>query len=244
MQLEGRVALVTGSAQRIGRAITLALAEKGAHTVIHYLRSAKEAEITREECRRFGVRAIAVRANLARRREVDTLFRKILQTFKTLDILVNNAAIFPKTPFLTCPESVWDETLDTNLKGTFLCAQRAAKIMLKQGRGKIINMADWSGMRPYADYLPYCVSKAGVIALTQALALELAPNIQVAGIAPGPILLPKHYSRKEAKRVKGKVLLKRIGSPEDIARTVLFLLEGTDFITGSTVIVDGGELIA
>jgi len=244
MQIEGRIALVTGSAQRIGRAVALALAAKGVHVVIHYQHSSEEARATVAECRRRGVRSISVRADLSRGREVERLFRKIVEIFGTLDILINNAAIFPKTPFLTCTEAEWDRILDTNLKGTFLCAQKAAGIMLKKGQGKIINIADWSGMRPYADYLPYCVSKGGVITLTKALALELAPKIQVAGIAPGPILLPKNFTKKEAEKIKGKVPLKRIGSPQDIARTVLFLLEGTDFITGSTVLVDGGESIA
>ena len=244
MQIEGRVALITGAAQRIGRTVALALAEKGADVVIHYHRSANEAEATARECRRYGVRAISLRADLGRKADIDRLFRKIVQRFRRLDILVNNAAVFPKTPFLSCTEKAWDNVLDTNLKGSFLCAQRAAKIMLRYDGGKIINLSDWSGMRPYADYLPYCVSKGGVITLTKALALELAPKIQVACIAPGPILLPKHYTKEEAKQVKGKVPLKRIGTPQDIARTVLFLLEGTDFITGSTILVDGGESIA
>lgn len=244
MRIHGTVALVTGSADRIGRAIALALASKGANVIIHYRHSAKEAKETVASCRRFGVRSISFRGNLTRSRDADLLFRKILSTFGTLDLLVNNAAIFPKTPLLSCTESDWDKILDTNLKGSFLCAQRAARMMLKKGRGKIINIADWAGIRPYGDYLPYCVSKAGVIALTKALALELAPKVQVACIAPGPILLPKHYTKKEAKKVKGKVPLRRIGSPEDIAKTVLFLVEGTDFITGSTILVDGGKLIA
>ena len=244
MQIEGRVALVTGSAQRIGRSVVLALAEKGADVVIHYQHSAKEAEATAGECRRLGVDVLIARANLTKAQEVDRLFRHIVKKFRRLDILVNNAAVFPKTPFLKCKETEWDHVLDTNLKGSFLCAQRAAKIMLRRGSGKIINIADWSGLRPYTGYLPYCVSKGGVITLTKALALELAPKIQVACIAPGPILLPKNYTKEEAKQVKGKVPLKRIGTPQDIARTVLFLLEGTDFITGSMILVDGGESIA
>ena len=244
MHLRGTVALITGSADRIGRAVALTLAERGVDVVIHYRRSAKEAKATVAACRQYGIQAVSLRADLTRSRDVDRLFRGVLKRFRRLDILVNNAAVFLKTPFLTCTESDWDNTLDTNLKGSFLCAQRAAKVMLKKGRGKIINIADWAGLRPYVNYLPYCVSKAGVIALTKALALELAPKIQVAGIAPGPILLPKNFTKKEAKEVKGNVPLKRIGSPEDIAKTVLFLLEGTDFITGSTLLVDGGESIA
>ncbi|MFH1857843.1 MAG: SDR family oxidoreductase [Candidatus Omnitrophota bacterium] len=244
MRIQGSVALVTGSADRIGRAIALALAEKGAHVVIHYRRSAQAAKETVRACQRCGVRAIAIRADLTRAREVGRLFREIRSRFKRLDILINNAALFSKTPFFRCRESDWDLTLDTNLKGSFLCAQSAARLMVKKGCGKIINIADWSGIRPYTNYLPYCVSKAGVIALTKALALELAPKIQVACIAPGPVLLPKHFTKEEAKSIKGKLPLKRIGSPQDIAQTVLFLLEGTDFITGSTIVVDGGELIA
>ena len=244
MQIKGAVVLVTGSAERIGRAIALSLAEKGAHLVIHYRSSVKEAEETVRRCHRFGVRVVSLRADLTKVNEVDLLFQRTLQAFGTIDLLVNNAAVFFKTPFSVCTESDWDNTLDTNLKGSFLCAQRAGKIMAKKGRGKIINIADWSGIRPYIDYLPYCVSKAGVIALTKALALELAPKVQVACIAPGPLLLPKNFSKEEAKKIKGKVPLKRIGTPEDIVRAVHFLVEGSDFITGSTLVVDGGELIA
>ena len=242
MRLKGKVALVTGSADRVGRTIALSLAQKGVHCVIHYRSSLRQAREAVRECQKLGVEATALRADLTRQPEVTSLFRQAFRRFGRLDILVNNAAVFFKTPLNRCTEKEWDLTVDTNLKGSFLCAQEAAKLMRRRG-GKIINIGDWAGARPYADYLPYCVSKAGVIALTKALALELAPKIQVACIAPGPVLLPKNFSRKEAKAIKGKLPLKRIGSPSDIAQTVLFLLEGTDFITGSTITVDGGESI-
>jgi NAD(P)-dependent dehydrogenase (short-subunit alcohol dehydrogenase family) len=141
-------------------------------------------------------------------------------------------------------ERAWEQTLDTNLKGPFLCSLYGSQLMRRHGGGKIINIADWAGVRPYRHYLPYCVSKAGVIGLTNALAKELAPNIQVNAIAPGPILPPNEMSAAARRRIAGRVPPARWGSPEDIANTVLFLIEGTDFMTGSTVFVDGGQLIA
>ena len=168
---------------------------------------------------------------------------RIRQRFGSLDVLVNSAANFQRTPFPTLSERDWDTALDTNLKGPFLCALYASRLMRRRG-GKIINLADWAGVRPYRDYLPYCVSKSGVIGLTKALAKELAPAIQVNAISPGPILPPPGMSRRERARIVKRVPLQRWGSPQDIVNTVLFLIEGTDFMTGSTIFVDGGQLIA
>jgi NAD(P)-dependent dehydrogenase (short-subunit alcohol dehydrogenase family) len=122
--------------------------------------------------------------------------------------------------------------------------KRVGEEMLKAGSGKIINLADWAGFRPYQDYIPYCVAKAGVIALTNALAKTLAPNIQVNAVAPGPVMLPEDFSDREREAVIRATPLKRLGSPRDVAQTVVFLVEGSDFITGTTIMVDGGRLIA
>jgi NAD(P)-dependent dehydrogenase (short-subunit alcohol dehydrogenase family) len=170
--------------------------------------------------------------------------QKTLRTFGSIEILVNNAAIFYKTPFQKIKETDWDRHMDINLKGTFLCSHKVGLEMLKKEQGKIINIADWAGLRPYRGYIPYCVSKAGVICLTQALAKTLAPHVQVNCIAPGPMLLPEDMSENEIKEIIQGTPLKRIGSPEDIAKTVLFLIEGSDFITGATYHVDGGRYIA
>ena len=244
MTLQGRVALVTGGARRVGQTIALALARRHADVAISYQSSRLDAQRTVSQLEAFGVRAAAIRADLTRSRDVQRLMSEVRRRFGRLDVLVNNAAIFERTPFAALSERDWDRHLDTNLKGPFLCALYAGRIMQRRRAGKIINIADWAGERPYAHYLPYCVSKAGVIGLTKALAKELAPRIQVIAIAPGPVLPPAAMSPSARERVSRRVPLKRWGSPRDIANAVLFAIEGTDFITGTTIFVDGGQLTA
>jgi NAD(P)-dependent dehydrogenase (short-subunit alcohol dehydrogenase family) len=244
MILKGRVALVTGGARRLGQTIALALAKHRAHVVLSYRTSARDANLTVKTLRHEGVRALAVRADLSRASDVNRLIDRVRRRFGRLDVLINSAANFTRTPYAALSERDWDCALDTNLKGPFLCALYASRLMRQHGGGKIINLADWAGVRPYRDYLPYCVSKAGVIGLTKALAKELAPHIQVNAIAPGPLMPPAGMSASARARVARRVPLKRWGSPQDLANTVLFLIEGTDFMTGSVVFVDGGQLIA
>jgi len=243
MTLQHRVVLITGGARRIGQAIALALAQRRAHVVITYRASTREAQQTVKRLERLGARASAVRAELSSSRAITRVMDHIRKRYGRLDVLVNCAAVFTRTPFARLTEQEWDATMNPNLKGPFLCALHASRLMGRRG-GKIINLADWAGIRPYTDYLPYCVSKAGVIGLTKALAKELAPAIQVNAIAPGPILPPEGMRAKDRARIIQRVPLKRWGSPQDIANTVLFLIEGTDFMTGSVVFVDGGQLIA
>lgn len=244
MKLQGATALVTGGAKRVGKEIALELARHKARVAISYQTSGKEAEKTVREIESLGTEALAVAGDVAKARDVDRLIQAVHKAWGSLDILINNAAIYEETSFDHLTEKDWDRHLEINLKGPFLCAKAAAAIMLKQGRGKIINMADWSGIRPYKNYLPYCVSKAGVIALTKALALELAPAIQVNCILPGPILLPENYGEKERQAIIAETPLRRLGSPQDIASAVLFFIEGSDFVTGALLPVDGGRLIA
>ena len=244
MELAGRVVLVTGGAKRLGRTIALTLAQRQARLVISYRTSAREAETLIETMRRAGTEALAVRADVSNAAQIRRLMDRIRHRFGRLDVLVNSAANFDRTPFATLSERAWDHALDTNLKGPFLCALYASRLMRRHGGGKIINLADWAGVRPYRDYLPYCVSKSGVIGLTKALAKELAPSIQVNAIAPGPILPPPDMGAAARARIASRVPLKRWGSPQDIANTVRFLIEGTDFMTGSVIPVDGGQLIA
>ena len=244
MRLDDRVVLVTGGARRIGQAVALTLAKRGAHIVFSYRTSSQDAQAAVKAIQQHQVQALAVRADLTKAADVRALITRVRQRFGRLDVLVNSAANFIRAPFETLSERDWDLTLNTNLKGPFLCALYASQLMRRHGGGKIINFADWAGIRPYRDYLPYCVSKAGIIGLTKALAKELAPRIQVNAIAPGPILPPPEMSAAARARVAQRVPLKRWGSPQDIANTVLFLIEGTDFMTGSVVFVDGGQLIA
>lgn len=228
----------------MGRSIALALARRGANIVVNYNRSGEEARATVHDIERLGSQAIAVKANISRSAEVKAMLAQALDRFGRVEVLVNNAAVYFKTPFASLTETDWDLTLDTNLKGSFLCAWLLGKRMLEQGEGKIINIADWSGIRPYADYLPYCVSKAGIIGLTKALALDLAPKVQVNCVAPGPVLLPEDLTHEEREEIIARTPLKRLGSPEDVAKAVLFLIEGSDFVTGAVYLVDGGRLIS
>lgn len=244
MQAAGKVAIVTGAARRVGRAIGLALAARGAHVVITYNRSAAEAQETQRDIEAHGVQGLALQADVTRRHEVEAVVRQVVDRFGRIDILVNNASNYYKTPFGSLTEEQWDDLVDTNLKGTFLMAKCVGDEMLKTGSGKIVNLADWAGLRPYKDYIPYCVAKAGVIALTKGLAKTLAPMIQVNAVAPGPVMLPEDFDERLRKAVIRATPLKRVGSPEDVAQTVLFLIEGSDFITGTTIMVDGGRLIA
>lgn len=244
MQIKGKTAIVTGGAIRIGKAIALALARKGAHVIITYNSSKRAAQETLNQIKSFGVEAMAIKTDVSKINQVKKLVRKAVKTYGFIDILVNNAAIFYKTPFEDILEKDWDSHIDINLKGTFNCSHQVGLQMLKQKGGKIINIADWAGLRPYKNYLPYCISKAGVICLTQGLARTLAPNVQVNAVAPGPVLLPPDFDEKEKHQIVEGTPLRKIGSPEDVANTVLFLIEGSDFITGSVYHVDGGRSIA
>jgi NAD(P)-dependent dehydrogenase (short-subunit alcohol dehydrogenase family) len=242
MTLQGRVVLVTGGARRLGRALALAFARRGASVVVTYRTSAREARRVAAELSRAGRPGLAVRADLSRAADVRRVMAAVARRFGRLDVLVNCAANFDRVPFARLTEADWDRALETNLKGPFLCALHASRLMRRGG--KIINFADWAGVRPYRDYLPYCVSKAGVLGLTKALAKELAPRIQVTAIAPGPILPPEGLPPSARRRIARRVPLRRWGRPEDIVNAALFLIEGTDFMTGSTIFVDGGQLIA
>ncbi|MEW6682625.1 MAG: SDR family oxidoreductase [Nitrospirota bacterium] len=244
MRLDHRTVFITGGAKRIGSHLARALAQRGANLVINYRYSNADAQAVVRELQKIGVDALAVPGDVSNAADVQRMIAGALERFGRIDVLINNAAVYFKTPFAHLTESEWDLTMDINLKGSFLCAKAVAEHMRSRGEGKIINFADWAGMRPYPEYLPYCVSKAGVIALTQALAQELAPAVQVNCIAPGPILLPEEMEEDERERVVRATPLKRIGSPEDIVQTVLFLIEGTDFATGGTYLVDGGRYIA
>jgi pteridine reductase len=244
MRLEKRTVFITGGAKRIGSHLARAVARRGANLVINYRYSNTDAQAVVQELRRLGVDALAVPGDVSNAEDVQRMVMSAIERFGRIDVLINNAAVYFKTPFAQLTESEWDLTVDINLKGSFLCAKAVAGHMLARGEGKIINFADWAGMRPYPEYLPYCVSKAGVIALTQSLAQELAPAVQVNCIAPGPILMPEDMDEEERQRVIRATPLQRIGSPEDIVQTVLFLIEGTDFATGGTYLIDGGRFVA
>ncbi|MEI6082901.1 MAG: SDR family oxidoreductase [Verrucomicrobiota bacterium] len=242
MKLTGKTALVTGAGKRIGREIALALAKRGANIIVHYNTSAAEARQVVAEIKALGVDALAVKADQAKARQVAAAVAKARRYFGHIDILVASAAVYERTPFAKLTEADWDFHIDANLKGPFLFSLEVGKQMKRPG--KIILFADWAAVRPYQHYLPYLVSKAGIICLTKALAKELAPRVQVNAIAPGPVLLPEDFTPQQTRQVIQATVVKRLGSPQDIVNSVLFLIEGSDFITGHTLMVDGGRLIA
>lgn len=243
MELRGRTALVTGAARRVGRAIALAMAGRGADVVIHYKSSASEAHETVEAVERLGQRASAIQADLAEPDQVEALVDRAIRACGKIDVLVNSAAIFRRTPLEHITVQDWEQFLRVNLTAPFLLARRLGLLMRQQGAGKIINVADVAGIKPWADFLPYSVSKGMLITITQGLAKALAPEVQVNAVVPGTVLLSEDYGEKERESIVKGTLLKRIGDPVDIAKTVLFLVEGSDFITGQVVVVDGGQSI-
>lgn len=244
MEVQGKVALVTGAGVRVGRRIALALAGRGMDVAIHYNSSQGPAEETAAAARKIGVRAELFQANLGEVGQIRGLMRGIEDAWGRLDVVVNSAAIFPRTPWAEIDEAVWDATLDVNLKAPFFVAWHAAPLLRRDGGGKIVNIADWAGFRPYRHYLPYVVSKGGVITMTKALAKELAPEIIVNAIAPGPVMLPEDFDQTAAQRIADATLVDHLGSPDDVANSVIYLVEMTDFVTGHVLVVDGGRLIA
>jgi NAD(P)-dependent dehydrogenase (short-subunit alcohol dehydrogenase family) len=240
MDLNGKVALVTGGAKRLGKAIVSALAARGCKVVVHYHTSRAEAEQTVGELLAAGREAIAVRADITQEAEVDRMIETAVARFGRIDILVNNAAVFFRTPAETLTVEEWEQVMEVNLTGTFLCAHKIGLRMREWGWGHIINMADVAGLRPWADYIPYSVSKACVITFTQGLAMELAPQVMVNAIAPGPILFQDDTPPEVRRREIDKTLLKRAGTPEEVAELVVFVAE-SDYSTGSVFPVDGGR---
>jgi NAD(P)-dependent dehydrogenase (short-subunit alcohol dehydrogenase family) len=237
--LEGQVALVTGAAKRVGRSIALRLAADGADLIINYLSSKPEAEELVREVESVGRRALAVQGDVAQRQDVENIFATIEVKFGRLDILVNNAGIFFAAKFEELTEEQWDHILNANLKSQFLCAQAAAPIMKRQGRGRIINISSLGGILAWPAYTHYCVSKAGVIMLTRCLARALGPEILVNSVAPGTIQFPGEKPDEDYIKM---VPLHRVGTGDDIAGAVAYLATA-DFVTGQIIAVDGGRAL-
>lgn len=245
MRLQGKVVLITGAARRVGRVLATTLAQRGARLAIHYNRSRGEAQRLADELREgYGREPLLLKADLGDARATARLADACARHFGSIHVLINNASLYEKSVFGSTSVKEWDDHLDVNARAPFFLSQAVAPYMKKQGEGKIINIADWSGLRPYADYIPYCVSKAALLCLNTALAKALAPEIQVNAVMPGPVLLPENYTPRQAAAIKKATLLKRLGSPDDVAKAVLYLIESADFVTGAALPVDGGRLIA
>jgi NAD(P)-dependent dehydrogenase (short-subunit alcohol dehydrogenase family) len=240
--LHGRVALVTGSARRVGRAIALGFAQAGAHVVIHHSSSDADAADAATAARAHGVDALVVRADLATHNNVHALFEALTAHFGRLDVLVNSASIFPSGDLLTIAPEEWDAALNINLRAPFWCTQMAARMMRARALpGCIINIADNSGLRGWTSRPHHSVSKAGLLALTEVSAKALAADqIRVNALVLGPVLPEPDRTAESVQQKAAKLPLGRWGTPEDAARAAVFLARN-DFITGAVWHVDGGE---
>jgi pteridine reductase len=238
--LLGCVALVTGSAKRLGRAVALRLAAEGADVVVHYRTSAAEARSAVAEIEKLGRRGMAIAADLDRVSEIKRLFDETAKQFGRLDILVNSAANFLPASIVSTTEVILDASLDSNLKAPFFCAQAAAPL-LRRTKGTIVNFADTGGLLGWPGYIPHSVSKAGVVMLTKVLAKALAPDVRVNAIAPGTITMLGDPPEWEAEFIK-LAPLQRSGTPGDVTDTVLFLVQ-SKFVTGQVLVVDGGRTL-
>jgi pteridine reductase len=242
--LAGCWALVTGGHVRVGRAISLALAEAGMNVLVTYRTQPSAAERTVAELQAVGVGARPFAVDLADAGAVAQLADAVLaHAGPQLAVVVNSASVYPRTALGEISAETWDAIFAVNLRAPFLLSQRLGLAMKAGGGGHIVNLGDWAGLRPYRSYLPYVVSKAGLIHMTRALALELAPQVQVNCVCPGPVLLPEHYDAATAEAVRRATPLERVGDPGEIARAVRFFVE-SGFATGAILTVDGGRLIA
>ncbi|MFI5397317.1 MAG: SDR family oxidoreductase [Candidatus Binatia bacterium] len=244
MGLCGKTVLVTGGAKRVGRAIVVELAKAGANVVIHCRTSRAEAADTCTAANAFGVQATVVAGDMGSSADVERVAREAWAAFGGVDALVNSASVFAPTPIKALTDEQWDQTLAINLKGPFMLAVQLGRLMREGSGGVIINIADWAAMRPYRGYLPYCVSKAGMIAMTVGLAKALAPQVRVNCVAPGPVMPPEDYTAEERAHLVELTPLKRVGTADDVARMVRFLIAEAEFSTGGVYLVDGGRLNA
>ena len=243
MDLNGKAVLITG-AKRIGADVARELAKRGADVAVSYARSKKEADELVSDLKAMGRRAAAFQADLTDPASCTSVVNQAAQTFGRLDVLVAMASVYVATPFDRLNLEAWDRTINVDLRSTFLCAIAAVPHMRRQGTGRIITFSDWlprSGRPRYEGWLPYYVAKGGVMALTEALALELAAdNILVNAVAPGPILAPPTTTADEHQKVADATPLGRWGGGLEIAKAVLAFVD-SDFITGETLRVDGGR---
>lgn len=239
MNLEGKIALVTGSAHRLGRAIALGLAGQGCSILLHYHGSGDAAVDTLAEIQALGVQAASVKADLSSHQGIQSLFQALDRSFAGLDILINSAAIMQRIDIRNVQEKDWDQTININLKAPFFLLQMAAERMQQQSQGIVINIGDIIGLRPNPSYPVHSIAKAGVKALTEVAALAYAPTIRVNAIVPGLVLKPETMLQERWQSLAKQTPIQRSGSARDVVEAVLYLCR-SEYITGETLVVDGG----
>ena len=230
---------MTGAGHRVGQAIAVALGARGMRVAVHYNAHAEGARETLRSIERAGGSGALFAADLTEANSAERVIADVVGTFGGLDVLVNSAAVMVRTPFGQITPEQWDAVMALNLRAPFMLAQAAAP-HLRAARGAIVNIADLAAFETWPAYVPHGLSKAGVVYMTRALARVLAPEVRVAGIAPGTVLLPENWSEADEERLRRTTPLQRSGSPNDVSSTVLFILE-SDYLTGETIIVDGGR---
>mgnify|MGYP001812720769 CR=1 FL=1 len=240
MKIAGKTALITGGAHRVGKAITMTLARAGANVVVNYYSSDAAAQETVREAQALGVGGLAVQADVGDMEQARALVAAAADQFGTVDILVNSASIWQQTPLPMGDFAGWHRVLGVLLNGTMYLADAVAPMMQARGEGEMVNIVDLAAWKPFVGYVAHSVGKAGLLALTRSLAIELAPVVNVNAVAPGPVLPPPDYSQGQIDRVAGRTLKGRWGAAQDVADAVRFLVEA-DYITGEVIVVDGGE---
>jgi pteridine reductase len=241
MELAGRVALVTGGARRIGRAIVDVLAANGMRVALHYSASEDAANHAIKQLREAGTEACGFAADLRDPATPARLIADVVRTYGGLDVLVNSAAIMDRTPIGEVTVERWDDMFALNLRAPFFLSQAAAP-HLARARGTIVNIADLAAFETWRGYIPHSITKAGVVQMTRGLAHALAPDVRVNAVAPGPVLLPEGWDDASARRLQETTPLKRLGMPADVTEAVMYLLRA-DYVTGETLVVDGGRHI-
>jgi pteridine reductase len=238
-ELAGRVALVTGAGRRVGRALAIALGARGMHVIVHYHSSSAGADETARLITRAGGSAEATRADLGDPADAERLVDAAVAARGSLDVLVNSAAVMLRTPLGETTAKDWDAMFALNVRAPYFLSQRAAPA-LRAARGCIINIADLAAFETWPAYIPHGLTKSSVVQMTRALARVLAPEVRVNAIAPGVVLLPEGWSEEDAERLRSTTPLRQLGSPEDVAGAMLYLIDA-DFVTGEVITVDGGR---
>jgi NAD(P)-dependent dehydrogenase (short-subunit alcohol dehydrogenase family) len=240
VNIEGKTALITGGAHRVGKAITLALAQAGANVVVNFHSSAAAAEETANEAQKYGVDALAIQCDVANADQVSAMIAAANDTFGGVDILINSASLFQPTPLPTDDYTAWHRVFDISVHGAFYCANGVARHMVQQGEGVIVSIVDGSAWQPYPNFAAHSVGKAALLALTRQLALELGPAVRVNAVSPGPVLAPPGFTDLEIQEIAAGTLLERWGTAADVTEAVLFLVRA-NYISGDVIVVDGGE---